>query len=277
MTSEIKLISLDLDGTLLQSSKELSGRNYRALEAAAARGIHIVPTTGRMAGAMPDAVRQLPFVRYVISVNGAQVTDLLTGQTLYRADVPLARALEIMQILKALPVIHDCYLDDHGWMSERDYAQIGEYISDPALQSYVRKIRSPVADLCAFVTERGKDPQKLQMFFRSKQERLSYEPQLRAQMPDMSLTSSLVNNIEINHRAANKGAALTFLCNHLGFDVRHAMCFGDGSNDISMLRAAGVGVAMENAEDIVKQAADAVTAHCDDDGVARYLEAHVLV
>ena len=72
---DIRIIALDLDGTLLDSDKNLSEANRAALAAAAARGILVVPTTGRFFGMMPPAVRDLPFVRYAITVNGAQVYD----------------------------------------------------------------------------------------------------------------------------------------------------------------------------------------------------------
>ena len=73
MKKDIRIISLDLDGTLLDSQKRLSDANRAALEEAAAKGVHIVPTTGRFFGMMPQAVRDLPFVRYAITINGAQV------------------------------------------------------------------------------------------------------------------------------------------------------------------------------------------------------------
>ena len=72
------------------------------------------------------------------------------------------------------------------------------------------------------------------------------------------------------------GEAMAALCRTLGFGPENAMCFGDGTNDISMLRLAGVGVAMENAEPCVKEAADVVTASCDEDGVAQMIERTLL-
>ena len=72
----VKLLALDLDGTLLNSSKELTPRTRAALYAAAEAGVEIVPTTGRFFGAMPEAIRTLPFLHYAITINGAQVYDI---------------------------------------------------------------------------------------------------------------------------------------------------------------------------------------------------------
>ena len=85
---DYKLIALDLDDTLFNSNKELTPRTRRALEKAAARGIEIVPTTGRVFSALPENIKELPFVRYIISVNGAQVMDRTDGAVLYRAEIP---------------------------------------------------------------------------------------------------------------------------------------------------------------------------------------------
>ena len=98
------------------------------------------------------------------------------------------------------------------------------------------------------------------------------QPKLEKLWPDMALSSSFINNIEINSLDATKGAALAFLCDYLGVDVSQSMSFGDGTNDISMLKAAGIGVAMGNAMDEVKVHADYVTDTCDNDGMAKAIE-----
>ena len=91
------------------------------------------------------------------------------------------------------------------------------------------------------------------------------------QRPELTRASSLPCNVEITHAGADKGAGLTWLCNYLGISPKDTIAFGDSSNDIAMLRAAGDGVAMANAFPECLAAADHVTASCQDSGVARYL------
>ena len=86
------------------------------------------------------------------------------------------------------------------------------------------------------------------------------------------MTSSFQNNLELNWITADKGKGLMHLAEHLGLDASDTIAFGDSSNDLSMLRAAGIGVAMGNASEEVKSACDAVTLTNDQDGVAAYLE-----
>lgn len=270
---EIKLIALDLDGTLLNSAKELTQRNYRALEAAAESGIEIVPCTGRLFAAMPETVRNLPFVRYAICVNGAQVVDKRTGETIIRREIPHQTGMRVFDALDAYPGLYDCYMDGTGWMGREMYDRFPEFVASERTLKFLRSIRTPVADFKMFTAGAGHDFQKIQIFFRSPEERLAQQPKLQAQFPELLMTSSGSNNIEINAPGASKGAAVTALCEKLGFTAENAMCFGDGSNDVSMLKAAGCGVAMENAlEPIVKASADMVAPPADENGVAQVIE-----
>ena len=93
----VKLLALDLDGTLLNSKKELTPRTRAALYAAAEAGVEIVPTTGRFFGAMPEAIRTLPFLHYAITVNGARVYDIRRDCAVSRAELPLEKTLRIME------------------------------------------------------------------------------------------------------------------------------------------------------------------------------------
>lgn len=267
-----RLIALDLDGTLLNPQKELTEGNRRALLAAAGRGTHIVPTTGRFFEGMPEAVRSLPCIRYAITINGAQVQDRQTGEVLYRAEIPNRRAIEVMEQLDTLPVIYDCYMDNWGYMTETLYAQGPAYIQDPHVLKMLLELRKPVPELKAFLRETGRDVQKIQFFFPTVEERIRRLPQMQALFPDLNVCSALGNNVEINAPAANKGDALKALCRHLGLPVSQSLAFGDGLNDLSMIQAAGLGVAMENGDPVVKAAAGAIAPSCGEDGVGRFME-----
>ena len=117
--TDIRLIALDLDGTLLNSMKLLSPANAAALERAARAGVLIVPTTGRFYGGIPEFVRRLPFLRYAIAVNGAQVYDIQGDRTIAAAEIPLERTLELMETLDEYPVAYDCFVQGKGWMERR--------------------------------------------------------------------------------------------------------------------------------------------------------------
>ena len=265
----IKLILLDLDGTLLTSDKQISPANYAALEQCAANGIHIVPSTGRFYSGMPQVVRDLPFVRYVVAVNGARIHDVKEDKVLCREEIDLEAAFRVFDALDALPVIYDCYMGGFGYDDAVMYERIDEFISDPRVNAMVKGTRQPVPDLRAFLREQGSPLQKIQMFFKDMDRRAVELERLPGLFPDLTVTSSITNNIEINAKNANKGEALRFLCRHLGLGIEESLSFGDSSNDLSMMIAAGVGVAMANADQALLDAADYVTDTNDNDGVAK--------
>lgn len=268
----IKLIALDLDGTLLDSEKRLSERNRAALEKAAAKGVHIVPTTGRFFGMMPEAIRALPFVRYAITVNGAQVYDRETDSALARAEIPVATAIAAMEVLDGFDCIYDCYQENWGWMTDAMQRKAADYAPDAHYLRMIREFRRPVPELKAHLAAKGADVQKVMCFARDAADLPAIRDALAARFPELVLTRSTPNNVEINHALAHKGEALRRLCEALGFGIEHAMSFGDGLNDLTMVRDAGLGVAMANSAPEVLAAAKHVTLSNDDDGVAAAIE-----
>ncbi len=302
------MIALDLDGTLLNSRKELSEGNYQALKQAAQAGWEIVPTTGRFYGGMPDFIRQLPFVHYAITINGAAVMKVERGgtgggegrltmdasscaeaapagtaepvlETLYRAEMPWQQAVKIMEWLDDKPVLYDCYMDNGAWMTAALKAQVDDVIEDPKIRKMYHDLRQPVPELKEFVS--GYCPahdinvQKIQFFTRDMELRARLLEEIPEVFPGILATSSSPQNIELNQENANKGQALLALADALGVAHERTIAFGDGLNDLSMIRAAGVGIAMDNAEDVIKNEADWVTASCDEDGVAVGIEKFV--
>lgn len=267
MDRNVKILALDLDGTLLDSDKKLTTGNRAALERAARAGIHIVPTTGRFYGGMPECIRELPFLRYVITINGAQVADLQTGQVLYRAEIPVDRAVELMRFLDDRPLVYDCYMDNDAFMTAWMKERAEEIVTNPHYRVMIRDLRKPVPELKQFLLERGQDVQKVQ-FFTNPQLRMELMEQLPRVFADMVVSSSVPENVEINQLHANKGEALLALAKHLGVEREQTMAIGDGLNDLSMIREAGIGVAMANACPELRELADAFTLSCDEDGVA---------
>lgn len=275
---DIRLIALDLDGTLLNSGKKISQRNRQALQKAAEAGVWIVPCTGRFFKAMPEAVRDLPFVRYVITINGAEVYDRARDRVLYRAEISPSLTEELFDYMDRLPVIYDCYQDGWGWMDHRFSPLVKEYIDDYNTLDMVQNLRTPLPDFRQEMRRRNQPIQKTQMFFR-KQDLDIRERELEAmarRFPQLAVSSAVYYNIEINSCDAQKGRALRELCANLDIDPACSMAFGDGLNDVSMLRDAGVGVAMGNASDQVKAAANLVAPTNDEDGVAQIVEQYVL-
>ena len=272
----IKLIAFDLDGTFLDPKKDIHPDNIRALKAAAEKGAVIVPATGRIVGGVPQQIRELPFVRYYVTVNGAFVYDAQEDKAVARAEIPLEDALRLLRYEDSLGISYDCYQDGWGYMSADMYDRAGEFVADPGILKLVLTLRTKVPELKEYLRQKGESVQKLQLYFTDMQERARQFEALPELFPGMAFTTSVPFNIEVNSSAATKGQGLAALCRLLRIKPEEVLAFGDDRNDADMIRFAGVGVAMENAIEELRAAADWVTASNAEAGVARGIERFVL-
>ena len=238
----MKLIALDLDGTLLNSDKVVSERNAAALSLAAEQERSLQPT--KYWRAIPEQVMAFPFVHYAITINGAKVSDTRTGQALLRAEIALDTCLRLLDFVGRYDAMYDCYWNDTGWVDRSFLERVRYYNSDEEVVTLLRTTRAPVDDLKAFLRENGQPVQKVQLCFRDMAERETARAEIAAAFPEILVTSSFRNNLELNAADADKGRALLALAQHLGIPAADTIAFGDSSNDLRMLRAAGTSVAM---------------------------------
>ena len=262
------LIASDLDGTLLDGRKNIPEENLRALRAAAAAGALLVPATGRIYTGVPELLRQLPVARYFITINGACAYDAVEDKNLYASELSVDCCLRLIAYMDRLPAIYDCYQDNWGYISRDMFEKAGDYIPDPGIMKMMRELRTPVDSLADTLRQKGRPVQKMQMHFQDMDERKRQLKLVAERFPETAVSSSLPWNIEINSAGATKGQALKALCSALDIDLGDVLAFGDGSNDLDMLRTAGIGVAMGNAVEEVKAAADWVAPNNEEAGVA---------
>lgn len=266
--NNIKLIAFDLDGTMLSDKKELTQENRRALLAAAEKGIEIVPATGRLPMALPACFQDLP-IRYGIFINGAEVTDLQTGQSLGQSLISWEQAVEVFAYAEQFPIIYDCYMDNKAYMSQAFRTRIPEFALNSHYLKMMWELRTTVPELKEYLIQRKQDVQKLQFYFRKDQNDLREELLRSWKIPGIEVSTSVPNNLELNNAAGTKGYALKMLADHLGIPMEQTMAFGDGSNDLSMLSMAGLSVAMEEHNPSLEEVADYITGSCNDSGVAQ--------
>lgn len=266
------IIATDLDGTVLDGEKKVTDRTLAALEAAAESGILVVPATGRILKGMPEEILKLGWIRYMILANGATVWDREAETCLYRAEISAETGLEVFRWLDGFPVIYDCYQDNQGWMTASMWENAEAYAPSPFYLQHIRTLRKPVPDLKEHVRRSGKSLQKIQAFCRTEETQRELIARTAERFPQLAVSTSVARNVEINDGRANKGAALAALAERLGIPMGKVAAFGDGTNDLSMIRAAGMGIAMGNAAEEVKAAADRVTAGNGEDGVGIAVE-----
>ena len=250
----IKLIALDLDGTLLNMEKKVPQGNYEALKQCETAGIQIVPATGRGVGGIPPMIRELPGANYAIT-------------TIRTCGLSNEMVQRILNIAKKYHSATDPFIDGRAITQPSSIDHMDEFGLSPQMQKLIRDTREVVPDVMEYVKTTGAQAEKINIFMADLEEREILRKELMA-MPELSISSSMYNNLEVNAKGADKGSALLWLADHLGISREETMAFGDGENDIPMIKAAGIGVAMENALDTVKEAADTITLNNDEDGVA---------
>lgn len=272
----IRMIGLDMDGTLLTTEKELTEHTREVLREAIDRGVVVLPATGRPLAGIPEEVLKFPGVRYAVASNGARIVDLKESRVLYEDLVPYETGRRVLEICSRYDSMLEIYYDGVGYAEEEKLKHLDEYVPRLPMARYIASSRRPVADVRAMHEERKAPTDKVQALFRTTEECKKAWKEVEKEIPDIEITCALSNNIEVNAKGVNKGRGLMILGELLGIHREEIMAVGDGSNDIAMLREAGLGVAMENATEAVKAAADVVTLSNDQEGAAAAIEKYVL-
>ena len=276
MKRNIKMIGFDLDGTLLNSNKEISDYTRDVIREAVEQGVIVLPATGRPLTGIPKPVMALPGIRYAVTANGARVVDVQEDKVLHEALLPYEKGKELLEIFAKYDTYREVYYEGFGYATADMVEHIEEYMPIKPMIEYMRTTRRRVPDVEAMFHEKKMAVDKLQALFRDTETRDLAMKEVKEKVHGAAVTSALGNNIEANGEDAQKGIALLKLGEILGIKKDEIMAFGDGSNDMDMIRRVGFGVAMENGIDEIKEAADYITVTNDEHGVAKAIEKFVL-
>lgn len=271
----IKMIGLDLDGTLLNGRKEVTDHTRKILEQAIAQGIIVLVATGRPLTGILGQVRAIQGMQYALTTNGARIYDLLQDRTILEHPLSGEKAKKVLKIAGKYDTLQEAYFDREVYAQEDQLKRISHYHKNPHMWEYVRATRTAVPSMIEWYEECGRDADKLQLMFADMQE-LAHARKELEEIPGLVLTGSLGNNIEVNAEGIDKGIGILELGRRLGISREEIMACGDGDNDLEMLKAVGVGVAMGNADAVVKAAADYVTDTNEEEGVAKAVEKFAL-
>ena len=251
----VKLVFVDMDDTFVAPDKTIPADNLRILDVAHERGVQFVPCTGRSLRGLPQQLISHPCVRYAVCSGGALVFDLSSGEVVHREPIEKDIVRALYDDVRDQRITFDLTTDEGVVASSDRWPLYYEAALDDATQLIERSARIYRVNVL-YVDDAGR-----QAVWDAVDAR-----------PELCRTSSIPVNVEITSVRATKGTALTWLCGHLGISPADAVAFGDSSNDLAMIEAAGDGVAMGNASPEVRAAADHVAPPCGEAGVARYLE-----
>jgi len=263
---KIDLIAIDIDGTLTNDQKEITPVTLDALMAVQRKGVRLALASARPAPGlfrMRDILHMSDFGGLLMSYNGGRIVDAASGDTLSQTSMDRETTRILLRELEKLPVT--VILDDgkRFYVTDRQGFKVDYECRNN--QMTCEEV-SNLADFLHF------DPVKLLL---SVDPAIIYDVQktIAALLPDeLTVVRTAPFYLEIIPRIIDKGKGLAAICEALGIDMACTAAFGDSENDIPMIKAAGAGVAMGNAEEAVRQAADYVTASNNEDGIAKALE-----
>lgn len=269
--TNIRLVAVDMDGTLLHDDKSISEYTLNVLRKIVENGVILVPASGRPLEGMRAAVlNNVNGIRYAICSNGAMLMDVPEEKSICEAGISTEKAIEALKYIEQFPTAVYAHTDK-GTFREIGWEKTGLSEKYP----YIKFSEGNVEDLGTFLKTSGVKVMKMGAF--ALKDGLAEELLAKGSpIPGIVFLRTGDGIIELNSTNASKGNALCTLCKKLGISMENVLAIGDNENDISMLQAAGISAAMGNAEDDVKQAAKFVAGHNEEDGAARFLAEWVL-
>ena len=265
--AEIRLIALDMDGTLMGDDLLVSPRVRRAIASAQARGVVVTLATGRMFDFVIPFARDLGITAPLICYQGGLIQAADADTPLYRATMDPALVREVLELQSQRGWHLVLYADDAVFLDERRHNE--------AFYHYMLGERLAwVSGLDSVLDQH--EPVKLIVFVEP-QEGERVEAELRQRFDGrMEVARSHVRIVEGNPPGVSKVDALRWLAAYLGISQAQVMAIGDQDNDAEMIAWAGVGVAMGNGSAATKAAADWVAPPLKEDGVAVAIEHFIL-
>ncbi len=261
-----KLIAMDLDGTLNNDQKLITEKTKQALMDAQKKGIRLALASARPSPGLfreRDALRLQDYNGILMSYNGGRIVDAATNRVLFETCMDIEETRQVLRRLEKMPVTP--ILDDgvQFYVTDKNAYKVDYECTNNRMEC------TEVENLADFLNFA---PIKILMSVQP-EEISAVQAEIAAFLPEsLTVVQTAAFYLEVIPREINKGQGIRDICRTIGITPEEVISFGDAENDIPMLRAAGMGVAMANAKDDVKAAADMVTLSNNDDGIAAALE-----
>ncbi len=267
-----KIVASDLDGTLLNNAVEVSEENKAAIAEMDGLGVHFVPCSGRAISEIPQIVRSIPKTRYLICGDGAMIYDQQEERPVdccYMNAETSKMVLDMLFSYQTLLTVRYqglSYVDEalHDWDTYGEYRLTGNY------RKFIYEYDKPIPNFKQFCYDLP-GIEMICVFFKSNREMAECKTRL-LETGLVQVASSEPYNLEVFDRTAGKGNAILRLAAHLGIDPKQTIGVGDSPNDLDGIRKAGLGLAMENACELLKAEADRIICNNDQHAMQYVLE-----
>lgn len=262
-----KLIASDLDGTLLNSNKEISDYSIKVLKEAQEKGVDFAVCTGRMYGSMEYLMPKLTFSKYSINIMGAEIYNNFTKERIYFKPLEDEHVEKIVKYAAENKVHANLYIDNVLYTN----------LDDEFRHWYHKETTSlgiVVDNMIEFV--KGKKLSKIVFISQPEDAKTHFENMQQILGNSLNICASHPRYVEMSHIDAQKDKTLLVLLDMLNIKKEELIVFGDSGNDVSMLKNTGYSCCVANGWDEAKQASDLIVESNDDDGVAKTVEKLIL-
>lgn len=268
----IKLIALDLDGTLFNNQGQITKKNKKVIKRANDAGTHVVISTGRPLIGIPLEQFEGTGIQYAITTNGSGVYEIATGRCIYEDSMPTEMIMPILSYLLTKDIHMDAFIDGKAFSPEQCRENAYRLDVPESLKHYILNTRIRVPDLPSFIQEKKLSVQKMTLnFYPLSDGTYKDREEVRKYLlsnPNISSVCGGYHNLEFTRAGVHKGIGLIKLAEYLQIPMEDTMAIGDTENDFQIINTAALGVAMGNATDEIKEAADYITLSNEEDGVA---------
>ena len=273
--TEYRIVASDLDGTLLASDGSVSAENREAIKRLSEKGVYVVPCTGRTLYELNPEIRNNPYIRYIIHSDGSVIYDkendrriemCMTREVTNRLFDELAKQPTFYSVRYNRNVYNDAALQSD--------AVYNSFAIDPYSRNVVIPWSKKLDDFDAFCRS-CESIEMVGVFFQSLEARDRCLERLEALGDYGFIRWQGLNYSEIFSKEAGKGNALLRLAKELDLDRSQTIGVGDSTNDLTMIRAAGLGLAMSNACEALKAEADEIICSNDEHGIQYILDRYI--
>ncbi len=267
-----KLIVSDFDGTLINDNNEITETVKRAVKEYVAAGGIFTVCTGRMLRSIMPRVKELGLSGLVAAYQGTVIAEIDSGKILKSSGLSCKQASEICKFLKSIQANINVYSEEKLYtniVKDDKYLNIYEQITGVEAVC--------VDDIEEFVLANAKDCQKIACLVFPENRQQLYEVLKNRFGAEFDVTCSANVLVEISPLGSTKGAAVEYIANRFGVDIAETIAVGDNLNDLSMIEKAGLGVAVGNAVEELKSAADFVAVTNNEGAVAQIIEKFGLI
>lgn len=248
----MKIIAFDIDGTTINRLRNVTSKTLRTLKSLKEAGFILVPTTGRCYNEMPKCFKDCDLCDFAITSNGAIITDISSGTILFQNEIPME---VVYPILKSINT-REWMISVHKNQEVYDTSNTLRYLRRILFHKDL-KVAPKIENLDYFLKD-TRSVEKLQLTTRSHQDMDRFVKLIKTET-NLEMPISRGRYIEITNQGVHKLSGVSWLCNHLGTTLESVIAIGDDMNDLELISSAGIGIAMGNANELVKSHADFIT------------------